>query len=792
MGTEQAQPPTPTAQPSVATTDQSQIQPRDMSQQPTPTAPAQPAPQPQAAAPTQPAAATQPQGTQPLMQHAPANPQSSLHARIFDGVLKTLSGGPIKVLQSDPTTGETRQVEVPQSGSKMANSILAGVLSSMFSGVESRQPGYNGPPPSTAPIMGSHGTMHAEEQAKQQALVDQMQDRKMKVLKANLDQMTASMAATRMGDEQMDKQIADGANQVALAKTYDEGQQDPTAPKAIQKTNLTSTEAQQMIQGSKLGWIAVPSGRTSHMDPNTGKVVSEPTYTVLDPHVKVKLTEDEANAMALVNPSWADAWKNSGGNIEVPLDVVNGGRLMRAKVSNVQAALNQFANDTAIAKELGIKGKVGNLMTIAKDPTIRAALAATEQQMAAHAGTDRNYSILDAMLTADGGINLAEKLGIDPMKARTWLNSQHEKRTAADAMAKLGGVGPKSLATQEQVDALQNSVNGLPEKDQRDFQSYFKKDDEGNSLLSTADLQKAQAAVNSRVNANANIAERNALANGDPVAAQKTANNTIEGDVNNITKIASMRGNARENAVNAIHDEATKRGLDTTKFSEQALEDKADMLKDFDANKKGSTGSQISSFNAFLGHTSGAVDAEKRLAGKTLGLTGKPVINSALRDIGKQLTNDPDWKAYQTALVPVKNEIENFLAAGYAVKSEDSAVMHQILDDNETPERITAALKQLAETADIRLAAMGQKYLDRMDTTYSHLLSADSINTLKNLKIDSKAAKLATPLPRGWVNNQAQPVTNADLAKKFVQAAGNDKDKAMDLAKNNGWILNLK
>lgn len=775
MGTEQVQPPTPTAQPSVATTDQSQIQPRDMSQQPTPTAPAQPAPQPQAAAPTQPAAATQPQGTQPLMQHAPANPQSSLHARIFDGVLKTLSGGPIKVLQSDPTTGETRQVEVPQSGSKMANSILAGVLSSMFSGVESRQPGYNGPPPSTAPIMGSHGTMHAEEQAKQQALVDQMQDRKMKVLKANLDQMTASMAATRMGDEQMDKQIADGANQVALAKTYDEGQQDPTAPKAIQKTNLTSTEAQQMIQGSKLGWIAVPSGRTSHMDPNTGKVVSEPTYTVLDPHVKVKLTEDEANAMALVNPSWADAWKNSGGNIEVPLDVVNSGRLMRAKVSNVQAALNQFANDPAIAKELGIKGKVGNLMTIAKDPTIRAALAATEQQMAAHAGTDRNYSILDAMLTADGGINLAEKLGIDPMKARTWLNSQHEERTAADAMAKLGGVGPKAIAAPDTVKDVTDTVTNDPTLTDPQKKILLAGLSPNMTNAQLKDIKTQTEAFNK---ANAAEADNKLRNGGDPKVAAETASNIVDGALGTIN-IATMRNDAREILSNAVIAEAKKRGLDEANWGPDALENKAKVWQDYHSNDKNKTGSNIGAFRTFLNHA----DEAETISGEWKRLHS-PILDKPMGELEKTGFGGTQFANFQRSLEPVRKEYMSFLNGNRAEHEADIKIMQTVLSDASTPRQVSEALGYLATSADRRLAEVARTYNNTIGTTMPTILSPQAKDVLKRFGVKSMTEPLTADLPKG--NGQKISPQQAII---FRDAAGGDMVRAREMAKQAGWIL---
>ena len=252
-------------------------------------------------------------------------------------------------------------------------------------------------------------------------------------------------------------------------------------------------------------------------------------------------------------------------------------------------------------------------------------------------------------------------------------------------------------------------------------------------------------------------------------------------------KITSVRGNARQELMDAIHDEAARRGLDTTQFSPASLENKSATWNDYNGNKKGSTGSQIASFNAYLGHTAAAVDAGKRLEGKTLGLTGTPVVNIAMSKLGKQLTDDADWKAYETAIEPVKHEIENFLNAGFAVKAEDAKAMQEVLSPDETPARMTAALRQLADTADIRLQAIGQRYLDTMGTTYPNLMSSDSMNTLKRLGIESKALPLSQRLPRGWQNNQPQKVTDKNVAQAFYLAAGRDKAKAQELAKQNGW-----
>jgi hypothetical protein len=311
-------------------------------------------------------------------------------------------------------------------------------------------------------------------------------------------------------------------------------------------------------------------------------------------------------------------------------------------------------------------------------------------------------------------------------------------------------------------------------------------DKDGNVHMTQGQVEKLTARLDSTVASNKGIAEKKALDQGDPSVMSKIANNVLAGDVNDVAKLASYRGNARMNAMDAIHDEAAKRGLDTTKFDEASLQNKTNTVNDFGGNKKGSSGAQIASFNAFIGHTAAAVDAEKRLADKTIGLTRQPLINEAMDQIGKQITNDPDWTAYKTALLPVQNEISNFLAAGYATKEEDSRLMKQAIDPHETPVRITAALRQLAETGDVRLAAMGQRYLDTMDTPYTKLLSPDSRNTFKRLGIDSKADKLSQDAPKGWNGTNFSPIT-PEITKKFFTLASGDPQRAASLAKLNGW-----
>ena len=83
------------------------------------------------------------------------------------------------------------------------------------------------------------------------------------------------------------------------------------------------------------------------------------------------------------------------------------------------------------------------------------------------------------------------------------------------------------------------------------------------------------------------------------------ASDIIEGDVGATSKLSSMRGNARQNTINGIHDEAARRGLDTTQFSPSAMDAKDEMWKDFHENK--GTGLNRTAFDTFLGHANDAL-----------------------------------------------------------------------------------------------------------------------------------------------------------------------------------------
>ena len=577
----------------------------------------------------------------------------------------------------------------------------------------------------------------------------------------------------------------------ASADAYDQALTDKDAPKARLLKNATFEELMASPFKDKMTQqLMVQDGTRSAYDPTTGRTKTVPTFSLYNPDVDIKLNKDAVDRAAKINPQFAGMYEISGGNVKMNLTRYAMVTHQINSVNHAEDTLQSLADSKDdLAKTLGITGNVeGKLAGVVRsNPSAMKSLLEFENATA-HGGNTADQ--LNRLLQSDGGDAIFKALGTDRDKVTDFIESYNNRLVSARKLAQEGGMGEKAPAAQDQVNKLVDSIKTSPDLSDADKKGVMvdvpTADKGGVVHMTQGQVEKTVARMDTVISNNKSVAEKNALDQGDPAVMAKIANNVIAGDVNDVAKLASYRGNARMNAMDAIHDEAAKRGLDTTKFDEASLQNKTNTVNDFGGNKKGSSGAQIASFNAFIGHTAAAVDAEKRLADKTIGLTRQPLINEAMDQIGKQITNDPDWTAYKTALLPVQNEISNFLAAGYATKEEDSRLMKQAIDPHETPARITAALRQLAETGDVRLAAMGQRYLDTMDTPYTKLLSPDSRNTFKRLGIPSKADIVSQTVPKGWNGTNFSPIT-PEITKKFFILASGDPQRAASLAKLNGW-----
>jgi hypothetical protein len=652
------------------------------------------------------------------------------------------------------------------------------------------------------------GQKHTQDQNEAaQKLSDDMQAKKISNAKNNVDAMhgmasmqQAQFAAEKEGAEAEAlqtknwKDITD-SNQSGILASINEHDKNLNQgeTKALLTSGMTTDELMASpFKDKMLSQNMIQDGIRQVYDPATQKSHTVPTWSVLDPNATIKLNQDMVDRVSKINPQFKGMFQSTAGNVRLSVSQAVAVNHQMTSVAHAEDLLQSVADskDPELMK-LGIKGDITSKLATAVQGNPSAMRSVMEFENGGAHGGDTSQQ-LNRILQSDGGDAIFKALGTNRDAVQNYVRSVDRKNLAADALAKQGGLGEKAPAAQDQVDKLIASVQPSADLTGDDSRALMADvptpDKDGKVNMTQGQAEKLTMRRDQTVTSNKNNSEKKALANGDPVQMQKTASNIIEGDVNDLTKIASMRGNARANAINAIHDEAAARGLDTTRYSEASMATKAKTLDDYSGNKRGSTGSQIASFNAFTGHLAAAVDNVDKLKDKPFGLTRSPIWNTAMDKVGKQVTDDPDWKAFNTSLLPVQHEISNFLAGGYKADAESDSLMHEVLDPHETPNRISSALRQLADTADIRLQAIGQRYLDTMGTTKPDLLSDDSRNTFKRLGMNSKADAVSQPLPRGWKDGQPQNI-NLVTAQAYMKAAGGNKAKAIEIAKDNGWTF---
>jgi hypothetical protein len=654
----------------------------------------------------------------------------------------------------------------------------------MFAGADARDPSGRHDPIAAAKIGFQTGQAQTQQRdAKAQEQYDQTISRRQMTMKNNID--LAHQAIAMAHQQHVDLESTVGRNQDGILKdvqAYDDLQSDPTQRILLAK-GLTHEQALAKLNGNMTTQNAVIDGYVDVMNPDTKTLSPEPTYAILNPDAKIKMSEAQAAELAKFNPQYQNAYEATGGNLQIPV------RNYLADVNKANTLANMESFFKRSGESLGLKSDFDLAAAVKKGgPSAMQAVLAAENAVGQQ-GTP--VDALARIQSTPGGQGLLDSMGISAGQIRDMQNEQ----TRQQVLAKEGGVGEKVPAAQDQVNALVGSINNNPNLSASDKQTLLadvpKPDKNGKIGMTMGQVEKLTGRTDTMISTNKNVAEKSALANGDPVITAKTAKNIIEGDLNDLTKISNLRGNARENLVNSVHDEAAARGLDTTKYTEQAMGAKVKMANSYQSADKGTIGSQIVSYNTLLKHSADANNATKALANKTIGLTRTPWLNEPLDYLAKNVADDPDWKTYKTSLIPVQREIGNFLSAGYAQTEAEKAELESVLDPHETPARIQAALKQIATTGDLRLASLGQKYVDTMHTTFPGLLSDDGLNTLKNLGVNSQAAAYGRALPRGWQNSQPQPIPDAATARAFFQAAGGNPQRAMDIAKTNGWILNI-
>jgi hypothetical protein len=728
-----------------------------------------------AAAPTAaPTVAPNPAG-QPPAANEPPSPHND-HVAMFDKILRMVNPGQTYV---DPTGKQ----QVVRNRASLGNSVIASVLAGMMTPTKYREGTYGPVVSGDATAAAAYGAGKEQQTAqneKLQATSDEMQAKKLSVVKNNIDTMHQYAALAQQQHQEL-QGVADRNNATILKdlSDYDSKQDDP-AQKLIKGKGLTLEQAMTMTKGKMSSQNMVIDGYQDITDAN-GRTSVQPTYAVINPDAKVNMSESSAAELAKFKPAYKNAYDLTGGNIRVPVGQYLSDINLANSAGNLEAFMKR--NDDAL-EALGIKSKDVDVAAASRsNPRVRQSLMEAENALAQGG---EMYQVLDRLQKSPDGATLLTAMGINPDKAAKYVTEQQLKQTSAEALAKEGGQGEKSPADPAQVKGLVDSITSNPDLTESDKKTLLvdvpSPDKDGNVHMNKAQVEKLTARTDTVVASNKSLAEKKALADGDPAQMAKTASHIIEGSVDDITKLASMRGNARENAQNALEDMATARGLDPTDYSAAAMTAKADAVKSYSA--AGKVGQQIASFNTFMGHEAEAADANAAWQ-----RMNSPLLNRPMAWIAKNAADDPNFVRLQAALGAPAKEYMSFLNANRAEHEADIKQMETVLSPESTPLQINEALKELAKTADFRLASLGKGYVSTVGTTPQRLLDPAAAGTMQKFGIPSQSAKVSVPLPKGWAAGKPQQMVDKNLAKAYYQAAGEDKAQAVSLAKKNGWIL---
>ena len=764
---------------------------------PVPVPPPQPdqTPAPQPSAPAVPGSVNPaPQAPSAFVQNTqnpnPARPstvQPSLHARVFDGILKGLTGGDRKVVNPDGSV-----TTVPTSRASMGKAIIAAALTGLMTPSHYRDTPFGpardfGGDVAAAGAAGA-GVMDKFRNAPQQ-LSDEQQARRLMTTQNNSKLLQLKMSMMQMRHARME----DSKSEINdFLKPFNDYQQEKSndQPEAFLKKGMTYEQAlaEAKNPGSGLteanfvqdGWI--PAG----FDPETHEQQWQPSYAVVNPALKdIKLSEDVAKRLSEMNSQFQDIHKVVGGDVRLPVNSYVSAMHDYEALTGAEHVLDRL-NESLHPDD----AKAGTLKPIDIAPLVRNSTNRPQLMQAL-------YGLHQTI--ASGVTGLGKGTAANPAQPTEGENPAHALSVLLNQAPEL--LKPLGLSTADAEDRINNwravqqtiknqgkatqiaddtTVNGLiaaakqlPEDQQKTVLPGLEV-----GTTTKADAQKAQTQIAQFQRANQSNATKQALQNGDPTVAAATAKNILDGAYANVKDLASMRGNAREVLQNAVIAEAQARGLDISKWGEAALTTKTNMYKEYRDTNKNKVGANIVAFRTFLDHADDALQANE-----TWRRANSPLLNKPISWLAQNATNDPAYIQFKTALLPPSKEFMNFLNAGHAEQVADTTAMANILgSDSSTPAQIEIALKTLSKSADKRLAELASSYNSTMGVTMPEMLTPKAKDILNRMGTNSEAIPLTVALPKG--NGQ---LVDKNAAKIFLQAAGSDQTLAMEMAKQAGW-----
>lgn len=387
---------------------------------------------------------------------------TDVHQGLFRSILEGLGGGPVRVLRTNPETGESYMDVTHRKKADIGKSILAGAISGMLAGYTAPdafdQFGHRSLAPSAQ--AGAEAGKAAAEKPSQQAqdLADTQLSRKFQILDHNLKLHAATLNNMKLQGEVFQKGVDDAKpvlDSMMLASQINPG--------LVKATHVSEADLQKMMQDGSAHVTresVLPDGATQVYD-DEGKPVMNPdgtpkmayTYTVFDPSQMVQMSDE----LRKLDPNFAAIPKGQPVPARVFADAWRRGNELNA----AQGFVDQW---TDRANEvLGDKGKLKPIdikQEIAKNPSLLRLIPA----LGKYAGLDPDQA-MDEM----------RKDGVDPNVVGTFgklfnvsKSDYAQVREAEKKRADLEGNPDKQPAEQPQIDlfkaTLEDSIIPAREK----------------------------------------------------------------------------------------------------------------------------------------------------------------------------------------------------------------------------------------------------------------------------------------------------------------------------------------
>lgn len=144
-----------------------------------------------------------------------------------------------------------------------------------------------------------------------------------------------------------------------------------------------------------------------------------------------------------------------------------------------------------------------------------------------------------------------------------------------------------------------------------------------------------------------------------------------------------------------------------------------------DLAPNGTTGRQLTSYDAFIQHAGQLYDAVGSLKN-----TSSPLMNKPMNWLRAHAAGDPKISEFLAKLDPVQKEFETFLLGGHALYAEDRKSAEQILDVNASPAQMYAVLPSLVHTGSARLSALNDTFHRATGEDIPNLVSPEAQNAI--------------------------------------------------------------